>query len=906
MNKIIILPLITVASLGLINVSHAATIAWDATATDISGDSDVSTVGIFEWAYSMGNSGTTYDVNGVTFTGLNAGNTDLGFTGMGSANATAFRNTTESSTFDGLSVGYQDILGSAVFGGGTGTANINLASSVSLPTGHKYQVQFWVNDARRRNDQESIRNTTINGTDTQLVYNAEGNLTNDGLGQFITGTFTADGATSSFGLFSAARQLNAIQLRDVTNIGYWTGLGGATWDANTTSNFASNAYNTALVNTTFDVAEAALSSVTFGDAYWANDGTTAVTQNTVTIAAGGVSTGSVDFINTGALAYTINGVDATGITGDTAVNVNGGGSVTFADANTYTGDTNILNGSLTLQDQNSVQNSTVTMDAGGLLIFDSSVAGNAFTVGGLAGAAGDIALENNAGSPAAIALTAGGNNADTAYAGALTGAGSLIKVGTGTLTVTGNGTFTGGTTINGGTIQVGDGGTDGALGTGDIVNNGALVYSFAANKRLIGSQALPSNITGTGSLEVTAGGIDLNSGAYNLTGAQTWNATATSGRYFGFNLINGSTVTLTSDSTISMTGYLGTANNGTLANLVVDTSSGNGDVTLDTPSGVSGVDFGLNSLTVNAGTGTINLGTFNGKVWNQLNTMSFTGGAINSTANMTDFSSLTVNNTDSSIFSGELTASGGSVIKNGGGILVLSGTNSYGGTTTVNDGTLQIGDGDTTGAITGTSGITNNGSLIVNRSNAFTQATDLNGQAITGTGSFTQAGLGVTTLTAVNTYTGATMVNFGTLIVDGSLDAASDVSVALGAGIGGSGTIGGNLFLDAGAQFLFSTTETLTVQGTMSFGGGESLFSVANLIDLDSSIAAGTYTIVSGNVDFSNLSNVGLENAFDLGEGKSAYFQEGSLQLVVVPEPGTYALLAGLLGMSYVIVRRRK
>ena len=73
-----------------------------------------------------------------------------------------------------------------------------------------------------------------------------------------------------------------------------------------------------------------------------------------------------------------------------------------------------------------------------------------------------------------------------------------------------------------------------------------------------------------------------------------------------------------------------------------------------------------------------------------------TGGTIDSTANLTDFTTLTVNNSGASAFSGNLTAGGGSLVKQGGGTLTLSGAATYGGTTTVSDGTLDLqgGGGD--------------------------------------------------------------------------------------------------------------------------------------------------------------------------------------------------------------------
>ena len=104
--------------------------------------------------------------------------------------------------------------------------------------------------------------------------------------------------------------------------------------------------------------------------------------------------------------------------------------------------------------------------------------------------------------------------------------------------------------------------------------------------------------------------------------------------------------------------------------------------------------------------------------------------------------------------SGDISGSGAAgITKLSAGTAVLSGTNAYTGVTTISAGTLQLGSGGTTGALTGTGTITNDAALIVNRSNAFTQATDLNGEAIGGTGTLTQAGAGTTTLSLANPYT---------------------------------------------------------------------------------------------------------------------------------------------------------
>ena len=70
-----------------------------------------------------------------------------------------------------------------------------------------------------------------------------------------------------------------------------------------------------------------------------------------------------------------------------------------------------------------------------------------------------------------------------------------------------------------------------------------------------------------------------------------------------------------------------------------------------------------------------------------------------------------------------------------------------------------------------------------------------------------------------------------------------------------------------------------------------------------SSIATGTYTLITGTLDDTNLDNLGLTNAYDLGDGRSAYFQSGSLQLVIVPEPR--AALLGGIGLLLIFRRRR-
>ena len=63
--------------------------------------------------------------------------------------------------------------------------------------------------------------------------------------------------------------------------------------------------------------------------------------------------------------------------------------------------------------------------------------------------------------------------------------------------------------------------------------------------------------------------------------------------------------------------------------------------------------------------------------------------------------------------------------KSSAGALILTGTNTYTGGTTVSAGTLQIGDGGTSGSVAGD--IVNNARLVFNRSDALTYAGIISG-----------------------------------------------------------------------------------------------------------------------------------------------------------------------------------
>jgi autotransporter-associated beta strand protein len=135
----------------------------------------------------------------------------------------------------------------------------------------------------------------------------------------------------------------------------------------------------------------------------------------------------------------------------------------------------------------------------GGVVFDASVASHAFTLGGLSGS-GNLLLEDNATTPNKVALSVGNDNASTTYSGTLSGAGSLVKVGTGTLALTGTNTYGGGTTVSDGLLEIGSinalpaGGSLTIDGAGSVVLSSGLGVSGSS----VGA-GVSGHLTGAGS-----------------------------------------------------------------------------------------------------------------------------------------------------------------------------------------------------------------------------------------------------------------------------------------------------------------------------------------------------------------------------------------------------------------------
>ncbi len=181
-----------------------------------------------------------------------------------------------------------------------------------------------------------------------------------------------------------------------------------------------------------------------------------------------------------------------------------------------------------------------------------------------------------------------------------------------------------------------------------------------------------------------------------------------------------------------------------------------------------------------------------------------------------------------------------SVTINGTAGLQLVGTNTYSGATSVNAGTLQLGNGGTTGSIVGN--VLNNGTLAFNRSNAY----QFDG-VISGTGGLQQNGTGRTNLTAINTYTGNTTVNAGTLSVNGSIASSSLLTVNSDGTLGGNGSVG-DTTLAGGTLAPGNSIGTMTVAGNLVFGAGSKYAVEVSPDAADRTNVTGTATLSGGTV----------------------------------------------------------
>jgi autotransporter-associated beta strand protein len=380
------------------------------------------------------------------------------------------------------------------------------------------------------------------------------------------------------------------------------------------------------------------------------------------------------------------------------------------------------------------------------------------------------------------------------FAGTIGGSGSLTKSGTGTLTLARANTYAGGSTILAGTLAAG---AANALPTGRPLTIGRVSESATGRFETSGFAQSISSLTLFARSGFTQTAIDVGSGTLTLNGDVSLLDTQDSpGNAFG------AIIAAAPGGTLNLGGATRTftlaGQNVSQQELVVKAVVSNGSIILNAnpsstvlnPAGMvldasapntygGGTTVNSGFLSVNAqttlGNGPLTLNTtgsvesrviLNNAVQNitVLNTSSIGSVLPQLTLNST---ALTVNPVSNSTFGGVINGTG-SLTKSGVGVLTLTGSNTYSGGTTITASTLQLGNGGTSGAVTGN--ITNNAALIFNRSNDYLFAGN-----ISGNGTIEKKGAGKTTLTGSLSFSSATVTQ-GTLQIGNNTNLPQIVS----------------------------------------------------------------------------------------------------------------------------------
>ncbi|EPF89444.1 hypothetical protein L263_02242, partial [Brucella abortus 90-0962] len=297
-----------------------------------------------------------------------------------------------------------------------------------------------------------------------------------------------------------------------------------------------------------------------------------------------------------------------------------------------------------------------------------------------------------------------------------------LVVNGGRWTVSGSAIVSGETTLNGGALVVTG---PAALGVQAITAQGGAIEA-SGDQVLDQSFVLKNNPYGASTSGLVVQGADnlVLSGVLSDVGRLTKNGSGT--------------LTLTADNTY--TG--GTVFAGGVVSVDKEVRLGGGDLTFNGGTlQVTGTGWTSTSRAVSLQAGG---GTFD--IENAANNFAVTQGVAGA-GGLTKSGSGTLTLSGANSYTGATTVSAGT--------LVVANDNTGGGTTTVDVGAgLQIGTGGVSGSLAGD--IVNNGTLVVDRSNAFDLA-----NVISGTGSLTKNGAGTLTLSGVNSYTGGTTVSAG-------------------------------------------------------------------------------------------------------------------------------------------------
>jgi fibronectin-binding autotransporter adhesin len=499
-------------------------------------------------------------------------------------------------------------------------------------------------------------------------------------------------------------------------------------------------------------------------------------------------------------------------------------------------------------------------------------------------ASGTTMTMNNGANSATITVNALGTGATATISAVLGASGttpSIIKDGVGTLVLSATNNFTNKLAITSGTLQVGADRNLGAVGTFATdritISNGAALRTSAAftlnaaRGITIGSGGgtispnsgvltIAAPLTGSGNTATVAGNAALT--LQNTSGTATnvnWDFGGTAGvRAFfeGANALGTGTVRVR--NAIKLTSQSMTT--GTLTNAVT-LDDGAGITARSSGGAQTYTDVALPStgslLFNNDDQLTAALTIASGKELTGNLTISTQQGGANAVGDVTL----------SGIFSG----ASGALIKSGTGAsgrLILAGANTYAGNTTINTGTLQLGNGGTVGSLSTSSVITGSAgaTLAFNRSDTITSGVNFK-DAIIGGINIAQVGSGTVILTAANTI-GKTSITNGTL----QISAANQLGAAPGAFTADQLTISSNATLRTTAGLTLANNTGITIGS----GGGKLDVNGANLIVNSRFTGAGQLVTVTGSTGLTLVNSTGVASNvnwdFAMNSGQRVFF----------------------------------
>ncbi len=594
----------------------------------------------------------------------------------------------------------------------------------------------------------------------------------------------------------------------------------------------------------------------------------------------------------------------------------GAGTLVLTQASTYTGNTLITGGTIALGNANALQNSAFDTASvnGGL-----DVTGYATpTLGGLTGSV-DLSptLITGYGSVTGLTLNPQTGSSVT-YSGAIAEGATgmmLTKSGAGTQTLTGSNTISGGVMINGGTLAF----AGGTSTIGDITNNAAsLTFSGSSvvNATAIKFWNVWPAMTIQDNADVTAqNGIQFITNSYyhaanylflggtlrtpSIFGSSTsWNQAGASMHFDGTRIV----ATADNGNFITIGGW----DSGQWVNL-----RSTGGAVFDT----AGFDIGIqvvlrnesghNGKLTKLGAGTLTLtgnNTYTGATTITSGTLQIgngtDAGSIGSSSSITNDGALVYDvGSGSRTYSYSISGTGSLTQNSVGGVLALSGSNSYSGGTAVNAGILTFLNTDAkpaTGITTVAAGATlglgvsgsgafftsaNVDSLFANTmpnvsmdatSNVgidttqgnFTYATSVSGS----TNGLVKLGANTLTLTGSNTYSGPTTIRAGTLEFSAGTSTIGNITNSGGnLTFSGSSEVTSGNITNSGGNLTFSGSSEVT-SGDITNSGGNLTFSGGSVV------TSGNITNSVGNITFSGSSVV---------TGGTLHFQSFNPQLTI-------------------------